>query len=137
MATILTGGCACGAVRYECSAEPMMSANCYCKDCQRSTGGAFASVLIVPRAAFKMTKGEAKQYEVTGDSGSKVSRGFCVNCGSPILSLLLGNPTIMAIKAGSLDDPAKFKPAANVYMSSAPPWAPVLHDLPKFSKMPG
>jgi hypothetical protein len=136
MATLITGGCMCGAVRYECSAEPMMSANCYCKDCQRSSGGALASVLVVPKEAFKLTKGEPKHYEVTADSGNKVSRGFCTNCGSPILSLLTGMPNVVAIKAGSLDDPASFKPPANVYMASAPAWAPVRTDLRRFEKMP-
>lgn len=136
MATI-TGGCACGSVRYECSAEPVMSAICYCRDCQRSSGGAFASVVLVPKAAFRMTKGEVKHHEITGDSGNKISRGFCSDCGSPILSLLFGSPALMAIKVGSLDDPTKFKPAASIYMASAPPWAPVLPDLPKFDKMPG
>ena len=47
----VTGGCACGAVRYECSADPILAANCYCRDCQHSTGTAMASVLLVPKAA--------------------------------------------------------------------------------------
>ena len=69
------GGCACGAVRYECSADPIMAANCYCKDCQHSTGTAMASVLLVPKAALKLT-GELRQYEVTGDSGNRSAAGF-------------------------------------------------------------
>lgn len=136
MATLFSGGCICGAVRYEVSAEPMMSAICYCRDCQRSTGSAFASVLVVPKAAFKLTKGELKHFEVTGDSGNKVSRGFCANCGAPIISLLNAMPDVVAVKAGSLDDPSKFAPGASVYMSSAQPWAPV-GPWPKFDKMPG
>jgi hypothetical protein len=132
----VTGGCACGAVRYECSADPTMAANCYCRDCQHSTGTAMASVLLVPKAALKLT-GELKQYEVTGDSGNKVSRGFCPNCGSPILSLLPAMVDFVALKAGSLDDPAQFKPIMQVFMKSAPPWAPVRDDLPKFDEQPG
>ena len=132
----VTGGCACGAVRYECSAEPIMAANCYCRDCQHSTGTAMASVLLVPKAALKLT-GELKQYAVTGDSGNQVSRGFCPNCGSPILSLLPAMTDFVALKAGSLDDPAQFKPIMQVFMKSAPPWAPVREDLAKFDKQPG
>jgi hypothetical protein len=132
----ITGGCACGAVRYECSADPVMCVNCYCRDCQRSSGTAMASVMLVPKAAFKMT-GQLKHYEVTGDSGNKVSRGFCPNCGSPILSLVSVMDSMVVLKAASLDDPSIFKPMMQVYMKSAPPWAPVRDDLPKFEKQPG
>lgn len=125
----------CGPVRCECSADPMMQANCYCRDCQRSSGGAMASVLLFPKAAVKLTKGQLKHYEVTGDSRGKVSRAFCPNCGSPIRSELPGM-SMVAIKAGSLDDPTRFQPTANVYMCSAPPWAPVREDIPKFDEMP-
>ena len=91
MAAKIVGGCMCGAVRYESATDAAMQASCYCRDCQRSTGAAFAPVLLVPKDAFKLTKGELKQYEVTGDSGNKVSRGFCANCGSPIMSILSGD----------------------------------------------
>jgi hypothetical protein len=136
MATMFTGGCMCGAVRYECSADPVMSANCYCRDCQRSSGGALASVLVLPKAAFKLTKGTLKYYEVTAESGSKMNRGFCSNCGAPISTLLAGMPDMVAVKAGSLDDPSRFHPTMSIYMSSAPPWAPVAAELTKFPKMP-
>jgi hypothetical protein len=46
-----TGGCLCGAIRYECSAEPIVMGNCHCRDCQRATGSAFAAALLVPRNA--------------------------------------------------------------------------------------
>src|SRR6266403_2242558 len=92
MASKIVGGCMCGAVRYESTAEAVMQANCYCRDCQRSTGGAFAPVVLVPKEAFKLTKGRLKHYEVSADSGNKVSRGFCADCGSPIISLLAGMP---------------------------------------------
>ncbi len=49
------GGCACGAVRYECSADPIMAANCNCGDCEHSTGTAMASVLLVPKTALTLT----------------------------------------------------------------------------------
>jgi hypothetical protein len=113
-----------------------MAANCYCRDCQYSTGTAMASVMLVPKPALKVA-GELKHYEVTGDSGNKVSRGFCPNCGSPILSLVSAMADFVALKAGSLDDPSLFRPMVQVFMKSAPPWAPVRDDLPKFDKQPG
>lgn len=136
MATAITGGCMCGAVRYESSGDPVVGAMCYCRDCQHSSGTAMASLLIVPKAAFKFTKGEVKYYEVTADSGNKVSRGFCTNCGSPIISTLTAMADVVGIKAGSLDDPNQFNPGVNVYMASAPEWAPVLADVVRFDKMP-
>ncbi len=137
MATKITGGCLCGAVRYECSADPMFAANCYCRDCQHSSGTAMASVMLVPKSAFKISKGTLKHYEVTGDSGGKVSRGFCADCGSPILSMISASSEVVAIKAGSLDNTGIFNPMVSVYMASAPSWAPVHPDLPKFDKQPG
>lgn len=137
MATSLTGGCACGAVRYECSGDPMFSANCYCRDCQRSSGTALASVLIVPKGALKILKGEPRYFTVTADSGKKLSRGFCPTCGSPIFSQIEALPDAIGIKAASLDDPSRFSPTMNIYMSSAPAWAPVTDNLMKFPKMPG
>ncbi len=136
MATSLTGGCLCGAVRYECSAEPVMSVNCYCRDCQHATGSAMAPVLIVPKSTFRLTKGELKHFAVKADSGNEVSRGFCQNCGSPVLSLMSGMPDLAAVKASSLDDPSVYKPTMNVFVASAPPWAPVSSEIPGFAKMP-
>src|SRR5579863_8826471 len=132
----VTGGCACGAVRYECTADPIMAANCYCTDCRHSTGTQMASVMLVPKAALKVT-GAMKEHESTGDSGGKVSRAFCPNCGSPILSNITVMPDAVALKAGSLDDPSIFKPMAQVYAKSAPPWATFHDSLPKFDKQPG
>lgn len=132
----ISGGCACGAVRYECSADPILAANCYCRDCQRSTGTQMASVMLVPKAAFKLT-GELKHHDTVGDSGGTVSRGFCPNCGSPILSLIPMMPDAVALKAASLDDTSLFQPMMQVYLKSAPPWAAVRDDLMKFDKQPG
>ncbi len=72
MPTPFSGGCACGAIRYECSAEPLLSFNCHCRDCQRASGSAFASVLMAPREAFKVLRGAPKFHRVTGDSGNPV-----------------------------------------------------------------
>src|SRR5437667_12391973 len=52
-----SGGCACGAIRYESTAEPVMMLHCHCRDCQRSSGGPFSSFVIVPTEAFKLLQG--------------------------------------------------------------------------------
>jgi len=135
MATPLTGGCMCGAVRYECSAEPVMTANCHCRDCQRATGSAYASVFLVPRNAVKIT-GEVKYYDVKGDSGNILSRGFCPTCGSRLFGKPAVVPDLMSIMLGSLDDPSSHKPAMDIYTASAQPWDYMNPELPKFPKLP-
>ncbi|MBI4490563.1 MAG: GFA family protein [Deltaproteobacteria bacterium] len=135
MDTSFTGGCICGAVRYECSAEPIMTGNCHCRDCQKAGGGAFAPALAVPTVALKIT-GEVKYYGTKGDSGQTVSRGFCPNCGARLLGKSKGMPDLTIILAGSLDDPGGFRPGMDIYTASAQPWDYMNPDLPKFPKMP-
>src|SRR5438477_11695732 len=82
MSAPFTGGCACGAIRYEVSAEPIMMFNCHCRDCQRTTGGAFTPVVYVPAKAFKITKGSPRYYSTPSEMGGGNKRGFCRECGS-------------------------------------------------------
>jgi hypothetical protein len=139
MTTPLLGGCMCGAVRYACSVEPVMAFNCHCRDCQRATGGAFVPALIVRRDAVKVT-GEVKYFNVCGDSGQILSRGFCPTCGSRLFGKPDFRPELMAIFAGSLDDPSSHKPVMNIYTDSAQSWDfmdPLLPKLPKAPQLPG
>jgi hypothetical protein len=108
--------------------------NCHCRDCQRVTGSAYASGLLVPQKAVTIT-GDVKYYDVIGDSGGIVGRGFCPNCGSRLFSKP-PIPELMGILAGTLDDPSWFKPAMDFYTASAQPWDYMNPDLPKFAKMP-
>jgi len=135
MSTSFTGGCMCGAIRYECTVEPIAMGKCHCRDCQRATGSAFAPALIVPRSALTIT-GEVKYYEGIGDSGSIVGRGFCPTCGSRLFGKPVTRPDLISIMAGSLDDPSWFVPAMDIYTTSAQQWDVMNPDLPKFPQMP-
>jgi hypothetical protein len=132
MVTSFMGGCACGAIRYECSAAPIFALNCHCRDCQRATSTAYASVLRVPAKAFRVTKGEPRFYTVTADSGNTVRRGFCPECGSPLFSRLSGMVDVVGVRAGSLDDPSWHRPAADIFTKSAQPWDYMNPELPKY-----
>lgn len=72
----LIGGCFCGAVRYECSARPLMCGNCHCRDCQKSGGGGFVAVMVVPAASLKI-HGRVKYFESKAAIGNTFIRGFC------------------------------------------------------------
>ena len=135
MATRFAGGCMCGAVRYECDADPIAMGNCHCRDCQRATGRAFAAAVLVPVSAVSTT-GLVKYYEVVGDSGGIVRRGFCPSCGARLFGEGAATPNLIGIMAGSLDDPSWFRPQADVYVASAQPWDYMNPSLPKFPGLP-
>jgi hypothetical protein len=133
--TVLTGGCACGAIRFEIT-EPLMGVGvCHCKDCQKASGGGPNYVALAPASGFKITKGHAKVYVCKGDSGGDIGRAFCPDCGSPLWSTPAGAPYV-PVKLGALDDNASLTPALHLYTDSAPPWH-LLHDgIPAFPKAP-
>src|SRR5215472_5288287 len=116
MAKFFTGRCSCGAVRYECAADPIFTANCHCRDCQRASGSGFVSVLGVPSDALEIT-GQVKYFDVKSESGNLVSRCFCPNCGSRLFARPAAAPTIIAIMAGSLDEPGSYRPAMDFYVA--------------------
>jgi hypothetical protein len=111
MSAPFTGGCACGAIRYEVNARPITMFNCHCRDCQRATGGAFTPVVCVPAKAFKITKGR----RVTRYHSTPTEHG-------------------QGITASSLDDHSLFKPKVNMWTSDAQPWDQMDPNLPKFEK---
>lgn len=135
MSALFTGGCLCGAVRYQCTAEPMMTGHCHCKSCQKASGSAFVTAFAVPEQAITIT-GEVKYFDVTGDSGNVSRRGFCPECGSRLFGGSSGMPGLFVIMAGSMDDPSGLQPGMNIFTESAQPWAHMNPDLPKFPGMP-
>lgn len=130
-----SGGCLCGGFRYEGDAEPILSFNCHCRDCQRATGSVFAAAFAVPREAVKL-QGDYRYFTKKGDDGREVSRGFCPTCGSRVVSTLELLPSVYGIYASSLDDPSWFKPTMDIWVSSALPWDCMDPSLPKFPKNP-
>ena len=74
-----TGGCACGAIRYECSAEPIMMFKCHCRDCQQVTGGGFVAGLLVPASAFRLTKGQLRYSSHRARRAANTSAASALN----------------------------------------------------------
>lgn len=135
MASGFAGGCLCGAVRYECGAEPAVSGHCHCVDCRKSSGTGHCSHMGVPRAAVSVT-GKVSLYERAADSGNTVGRAFCPTCGAAVYSLNSGMPEMIFVRASSLDDPEVFKPQLIVFTSRAPSWDHMDASLPGFATQP-
>ena len=131
-----TGGCACGAIRYECTAEPFLVWKCHCRDCQQLTGGAFFVGVFVPSAAFTFTTGEPTYYVRQGGTGKTTRMRFCPPCGSTVGGRVDEYPDIRCVGGASLDDPSGLEPAADTWTASAQPWDYMNPGLPKYEHMP-
>lgn len=131
----ISGGCLCGAVRYEGTTEPIVQGHCQCRSCQQASGTGHISIMAVPGHAMSVS-GELKFYEKPADSGNTVSRGFCPNCGSSVMSRNSGMNDMLFLMAGCLDDPSQFTPMFVVYHSRGQDWDYVDPGLQTFPEMP-
>lgn len=111
------GGCLCGRVRYKALGNPSGGVvYCHCDDCKKQTSAAYSIVAGYERESVVFDDvSELKTYESVGDSGMKVRRSFCGNCGSPLYSEAEALPGRVIIKAGSFDDMSWLKPIAEIY----------------------
>ena len=112
------------------------SAACHCRDCQYVSGGAPAYVFVVPRSSLKITRGQTKVYWSEADSGARRGRHFCGDCGTPLLAENVSYPDVLTVKAGTLDDPSKFKITGHFWAGSAPAWHCFTAGVPKLEKGP-
>lgn len=134
---MIEGGCNCGAVRYQINGTPMAVAACHCTRCRRQSGSIYSVNLIVDPTAMSID-GALNSFEDTDTtSGSAVMREFCGACGSPIRSVLTANPGMVAVKAGTLDDPDTFAPALHVFTRSKIAWVDIPAGVPQFEGNPG
>ena len=81
----ISGGCLCGAVRYEIEAEPITTRVCWCKLCQKIGAGSGTVNVAFPSDKIKVT-GELRDYQCIADSGNKMHRQFCPQCGTPVFT---------------------------------------------------
>lgn len=135
MSKSFSGGCACGAIRYDIAAESVAMLDCQCRHCQQESGTGHASHLVFPRAAAEL-RGNATQWSIEGEQGSVKTRAFCPTCGSPVSMTTSAAPDVIVIRAASLDEPQRYSPQAVLWTKSAQPWDRIDPTLPTFEKMP-
>ncbi len=130
----IQGGCYCGEVRYEAAGEPVMRAQCFCRECQYITGGDSLLVLGVPEAGFRLTRGALKPFR-RSDLAKPVTREFCANCGTHVTTRAM--PGVVMVKVGTLDDRSVFGgPQMAIYTCDKQPYHRVPSDIPTFEKLP-
>ena len=136
MAKKYTGQCACGAVKFAFDSDPTFIADCYCKDCQKSSGGAMATFFGVPEDDFTLISGEPKSFHYIAQSGKGLDRNFCPNCGARLFSTNLESfQGTVFVTIGSLDRPDAIAPKLEMFTKRRLKWMKAL-DVPQFTDMP-
>ena len=134
--TKLTGQCLCGTVTYAADSEIIMQANCHCTDCRQSSGSPFATLVFIKKDDLDI-QGEVKTFDHVVDSGNKLTKIFCPNCGSQLFTANEVRPNSIGIRAGTLNEHQEVKPQFNVFASGKMACTHLDPNIPAFDKMPG
>jgi hypothetical protein len=130
----ITGGCQCGAIRYELSAAPDRVSICHCRDCQLSAGAPMVAWAMMPAGNLEITKGTP----VTVNSSGNSFRRFCGTCGTGLFYVNeIYLPGMVDVQSITLDDPSAFPPEAQVQTQEQPAWTAHIHTMQAFKRYPG
>ena len=127
---MLTGGCFCGAIRYETSAEPFHETICHCEDCRRAVGAHAVAWFSVPRAALVL-KGEPTRFQ----SSARAVRSFCGLCGTSLLYESDAQPGEVDITLASLDQPNVVPPKDHTMAAGKLGWDLICDGLPSYARL--
>jgi hypothetical protein len=131
----LEGGCYCGKVRCVAEGEPMMKAQCHCRECQYISGGSPNMFMLMPLDGFSFTKGTPRKF-TRSDLERAVTREFCGECGTHLLTRRPGLAAAI-VKVGTLDDPAVFgSPQMAIYTCDKQPFHAIPEGTPSFERLP-
>jgi hypothetical protein len=129
----LTGGCACGAIRYKLTASPLIVHACHCRDCQRITGSAFVINIWIERKFVESDSPAPKSFRLAGGSGKPHDVFFCSECGVYVWSRYHGAPgDFLFVRAGTLDNPDAVTPDVHIFTRSKVPWLNLPANRPIF-----
>jgi hypothetical protein len=131
MSAAREGGCACGAVRYRLTSDPLFTNCCHCLNCQRQTGSAFVINLLIEADRVELLAGEPQPVDVPRDDGSKQVVFRCPTCQVAVYSQY-GRPEVLFVRGGTLDQPSGITPDAHIYTRSKLPWITLPDSAPAF-----
>lgn len=129
----ISGGCHCGAIRYEVDGDMIVHSLCHCTDCRRHSGAPMVGWAMHPASALKVTKGEPKVYA----SSEHGRRHFCVNCGTGLFYVNEQNlPGIIDVQSATFDNPDVIPAAIHIQVAERIGWMERAHELPAFERFP-
>lgn len=130
---MMTGGCHCGAIRYEVEGDTLTHTLCHCTDCRRHAGAPMVGWAMFPHGAVKVTKGRPKVYA----SSEHGRRQFCPDCGTGLFytnaEMLPGR---IDIQSATLDDPDAVPVQAHIQVAERIGWMERAHEPPVFERFP-
>jgi hypothetical protein len=136
MAKKHTAQCACGAVRFEFDTDPDFIAVCHCLDCKKASGGEAATFFGVPESDFTLLSGSPKAFSYVAESGKRLDRNFCPECGARVFTSNLESfPGLVFVTLGSLDDRSGIEPGLEMFVKRRLDWAKPLA-MAQFQSMP-
>jgi hypothetical protein len=130
-----SGGCLCGALRYQAEGPPLYAGYCFCTDCQKISGSGFVPFMGVASATLRFS-GPSQAYISRAIHGGDATRNFCPTCSGLVFGGVRGLSDSYTIYAGSLDDVAVFEPTIAIFARSRPAWVPLPPGLKLFEAMP-
>ena len=122
----LTGGCLCGAVRFEVTERLVSSGYCHCMRCQRRTGTAASPGARIAPGSLRVLSGEEHIKAYKPDEG--FAKVFCSACGSSLWSRSQEDPDIFSVRLGAFDDDPGIRPTYRQFVAYAAPWEPIPDD---------
>jgi hypothetical protein len=129
-----SGGCHCGAVRYEVTGSPQHVVLCHCQDCRRSSGAPMVAWAAFGEGEFRVTSGEPVAF----NSSRQSWRYFCGRCGTGLFYRSAEFiPGIVDIQSATLDNPEAFPADAHIQLAERIGWMATTHELPGFDRYPG
>lgn len=129
----LTGGCYCGALRYESAGKVLAKGMCFCRECRHISGGGANVLMGMAETGFAYTAGKPSHFA----RPEGVTREFCGTCGTHILTRSPRMAGAVLLKVGSLDDQDAFDmPSVAVYCSEKKAYHIVPDGVASFDKFP-
>jgi hypothetical protein len=131
----VTGGCLCGALRYEAEGDPLYAGFCYCADCRKASGSGFIPFMGFSAAAVRFT-GEVRQFRSPSFRGGESVRNACPVCSGLVFGGEVGLDDQHTVYAGSLDDPSAFHPSMVIFLRDKPDWVALPDGITAFETLP-
>jgi hypothetical protein len=117
-----TGNCLCAALRYEARGEPLYAGYCCCGDCRRASGSGYIPFMGFAADAVRFS-GPTRQFASPSARGPEAVRNFCPVCGALVFGGEVGKSDSFTLYAGTLDDPAPFRPTVAILRAPVRPGA--------------